>query len=335
VPEKESSSTRSRTKPESRDEHEGRLGFFLPGNTDEWNTLVSEFHSRLNKRTPYTTEDVYFFLNFWHSLPDLAVCASEDGFFSGCSVGAERGSWEHRIFDLKSLASEALEVFGTAAEDRGLDSGKIKKAKVVYLKYLRKLARLRLVEVQKLREPKTTLPEAIMQWGIASYEGGLLSLLLEKRVPTEWKRLKSMKAHPGLEKIGSELQHPMGVPTKREREEFEEGMAVLERLAFKLDGEEREKKKQPADAPTNGLEKEAGPSRSPEMPLIELCRRYRNKWNVKSDRVKLSLHDYDLKQKEGKHLWTIRLDLLKDEEARKRITDPGYYDLLYRARPKK
>ena len=60
------------------------------------------------------------------------------------------------------------------------------------------------------------------------------------------------------------------------------------------------------------------------MPLVELCRRYMDDKDARSDKVKPLLARYGLRQEvTAKNKWTIRLDDL-DAKTRERITRPTY-----------
>ena len=105
-----------------------------------------------------------------------------------------------------------------------------------------------------------------------------------------------------------------GLPTGQQKA-LRAGEAVLVRLAVRLGVGDRK-----GVAATVRSVLPPGESRCVPMSLAELCRRYMDDQDARSDRVKPLLEAYGLRREtRGRHKWTIRLDGL-DEKTRERMT---------------
>jgi hypothetical protein len=104
-----------------------------------------------------------------------------------------------------------------------------------------------------------------------------------------------------------------------QQEALRAGEAVFVRLAVKAGvGNKRDF----AEAARKVLP--PGESRCVPMSLAELCRRYMNDQDARSDHVKPLLEEHSLRREtRGRHKWTLRLDGL-DDKARERLTRPTF-----------
>lgn len=104
-----------------------------------------------------------------------------------------------------------------------------------------------------------------------------------------------------------------------QQEALRTGEAVFVRLAVKLGIAENEDMADVARKVKLSLPPSAE-VRSNPMTLAQLCRRYMNKENVRADKIKPILEQYDLhREHPNKNLWTVRLDGL-EKATRERLT---------------